>query len=445
MRIENAWTGGGDILPGIPGSLNPVEIVEMIRTPYKYIHDRFDKHGHVFRSRIIYPIVWMVGVDCNRFMMVTRRHDFSYEKGYGKLAFAKLFPKSILLLDGDEAGHARGILTPALGRLGIRDSCEKVTEIWKRRTETLDDGRSRDAYDFVLRSTFDVSANALTGVQLGDELESYRPLFEELIVGAMANTQIRVPMGKLDRGLRARNEIVRRMTPTVEEARRNEPEGMVGLLAHYKDDAGNYLPIEEVVNHLLLLFWAGYDTTASAGSWVVHLLAHHPAWQEELKEEADRVIGDRDFELGDVAELEKLSWFIREQERFAPSIFMFPRVTNEDIEYKGFHIPKDTAVMWTPYMTHRDPAAFEHPNIFDPGRWSDERGDRKAKSKNLFGFGGGPRLCLGRNFALMQLRVMITTLVRNYVIEPDPTAQWSPQALPMHHPVNSRVHFRRRH
>lgn len=430
-------------LEKIPGSLQHGELLEMIRNPFRYLHDRYEDYGEVFKTRLMFPAVWLLGPECNRTIFVTKRHSFSYEKGYGKLAFARLFERSIILMDGDEAADARKILTPAVGRLGIRESCTKVQHIWDAQTRNLDDGESRDIYDFVNDTTFRVSAHALTGIELGDELEEMQPLFEALIDGSMQSLPYRIPFSPLDKGLKARRELFERFRPRIAKARQEEPVGMVGLLAHYKDEDGNYLPLDEVINHILLLFWAGYDTTASAGSWCFHLLAHHPEWQDRLRREADEVLGDRDFDLGDVAALEQLSWFLREQERFRPSIIMFSRETFEDVEVGGFMIPKGVSVMYSPYMSHHIDKYFERPNVFDPERWNPERGERQAKAANLIGFGGGPRLCLGRNFALMQLRVMITTVLRHYELQPDPRFVPTRQGLPMHRPVDSRVFFKR--
>lgn len=433
-----------ELMDKIPGSDSPLELVDMLRKPIAYLHDHWENYGPVSRTRLIFPAVWVFGPDAMRTIFQTRRHSFSYEKGYGKLSFGVLFERSIILLDGDDAAKARDILMPAVGRLGIRESNQKVQEIWSAETQNLDDNVSRDVYDFVHHTTFKVSANALTGLELGHELDEMFPLFEALIDGSIQSVPVPYPFGSLAKGIKARNELFARFRPRIESIRKTDDQtGMVGLLAHYKDENGEYLPVDEVIRHLLLLFWAGYDTTASAGSWCLHLLAHNPSWQEILRNEANEVLGDKDFDLNAVAGLEKLSWFLREQERHCPSIVMFTRETVEEVEVGGYTLPKGVSVMYSPYMTHHMETLFEQPNVFDPSRWDPARGEKTAKAANLIGFGGGPRLCLGRNFALMQLRVLITTILRDYAIEPDPRYNPTRMALPMHRPVDSRLYFRR--
>lgn len=431
------------LLNDIPGSLKHMELVHMLRHPLKYLHDRYDQYGEVFKTRMMFPAVWVLGAEAMRTVFVTHRHSFSYEKGYGKLAFARVFEDSLITMDGEPAAQARGILMPAVGRLGIRESNVKVQNIWNDATENLDDGKSLDVYEFVNHTTFRVSANALTGLELGPELDELFPLFSDMIDGTIQSVPIPFPFSPLARGVKAREELFERFRPRIARARQQEPTGMVGLLAHYRDEDGNYLPVDEVINHLLLLFWAGYDTTASAGSWCLHLLANHPEWQDRLREESRQVLDGRDFDLSAVAGLEQLAWFLREQERHHPSIIMFTRETVEEVEVAGHLLPKGVSLMYSPYMSHHLPTAFERPNVFDPGRWNPALGDKAAKASNLIGFGGGPRLCLGRNFALMQLRVMILTILRDYQLEPDPRYNPSRQMLPMHRPVDSKVFFRR--
>lgn len=430
------------LLDKIPGSTSHLELAKMIKNPIKYVHQRYNDHGRVFKTRMIFPAVWVLGADEMKKVFVTDRDAFSYEEGYGKLSFARIFEDSIITLDGEPAMQARRVIMPAVGRLGIRESTERVQEIWTDCTQDLDDGVARDAYEFVHHITFRVSANALTGLKLGKELDEMFPKFRALIDGSMQSAPFAYPFSPLAAGIKSREELLEFFRPRIVHMRESGDDGgMVGLLANYRDENGKYLPIDVVVNHLLLLFWAGYDTTASAGSWCMHLLAHHPEWQDRLRDEANEILGDEEFNMEAVAKLTQLGWFLREQERHCPSIIMFTRGVTREVEVGGYVLPKGISMMYSPYMTHHLPDAFERPNVFDPARWNPELGDKVAHASNLIGFGGGPRLCPGRNFALMQLRVMILTVIRNYRIEPDPRYVWYRQGLPTHHPVNSHLLF----
>lgn len=427
----------------IPGTSSPLELRAMVQNPFAFFEERYLKHGPIFRSSLVYPVVWMMGAEANRTIMVSGRENFSYAGGYGQLAFGKLFQQNILLLDGEEHLRTRTLLEPAVNRLGLGEVIDQVQSIWDSAADKLERRPHGDVYDIAQRATFEASAMALTGLKDGSELDAMRPHFEAMIVGAMAHTKLRYPNGILDRGLKSRDVLVDMLRPHIERARRDpEPKGFLGRLAQDKDEHGRYLPIEDVIHHTMLLFWAGYDTTASAGSWVLHLLAHHPEWQDRIRENVWDALGDEPYQLKGSAKLTTLSWFLREVERCGPSLTMFPRTAMRDFEFGGYTVPAGTPVFWSPWMSQRCPEAFPHPHAFDPGRWDPARGEDQAKGKYMVGFGGGPRLCLGRNFAQMQLRILVTTLVRRFHIEPDATRPFTIQGLPTHHPVDSYVHFR---
>lgn len=432
------------LMKALPGTDSPTDVLRLLRTPFEYLLDQYENYGPISRTRLVTPMVWVLGNEELRTMLIQKRSAFSWERGYKSISFGQLFDRSIVTMDGEQAAYMRDVLTPAISRLGIRESNLKVQEVWSEATAALDDGTSYDAYDFVHHTTFRVSAQALVGMELGPELDEMFPLFEAMIDGAIQSVPYPIPFTPLAKGIRARHELFDRLRPRIKDVRaRGDETGMVGLLANHKDADGNYMDYDEVAEHLLVLFWAGYDTTASAGSWCLHLLAHNPIWQDRLREEALRVLGDRDFELGDVANLEQLSWFLREQERHCPSILMFTRQTFHEVELGGYTLPAGASVLYSPYVIHHNPKLWERPNIFDPGRWDPALGERQAKAANLFGFGGGPRLCIGRNFALMQLRVLITTVLRDYYIEPDMRFTPTRMGIPMHRPIDSRLFFRR--
>jgi cytochrome P450 len=423
----------------IPGSDSLLELPRLLGDAPRFLHERFERHGRVWKTRLAYPVVFVVGEQANKSILVTKRHEVSFGRGYAQTAVDRVFAGSIMLQDGDAHDRMRDILTPAVGKLAIHESIAAVLRIWSDAADRLGDGRTRDVYDVAQRTTFDVAANVLTGLALGRETDEVRPWFERLIEGIMAPVKVRFPFGRLDRALRARDVIGGRLRPRIEAARERPPTGLVGQLAHHREPDGSPLPADEIVGHLLLLFWAGYDTTASAASWTLHELARRVDWQERLRAEVTSVPDDAP--LDDARELPQVAAFLHEIERMYPSALFFPRITLRDVNVDGHVIPEGTPTFYSPYLSHRDPATFEAPNAFDPERWLPSRGDRRASPAKLVGFGGGPRVCHGKSFAKTQLRVMVQAVLRRHRIEPDPTCRPRVLALPVHHPLASRVRF----
>jgi cytochrome P450 len=428
-------------LDAIPGSDSYLELYALLRDAARFLHERFERYGRVWKTRLVYPVVFLVGEQANKSVLVTRRHSFSFGLGYAQTAVKRVFEGSIMLQDGDDHARMRDILSPAVGRLAIHECTRAVHGIWSDAAVRLGDGRAADVYDVAQRTTFDVAANVLTGLSLGAETEAFRPHFERLIAGIMAPTSIRVPFGRLDRALDARAALEELMRPRILAARAAPPIGLLGQLAHHRDEAGRPLPVDEITRHLLLLFWAGYDTTASSGAWVLHELARRVDWQERLRAELRDAVGDDAGALDESRELVQLGAFLNEIERLYPSALFFPRIALEDFAIEGHTIPRGTPTFYSPYVSHRDPASFENQNAFDPDRWLPARKERRASPARLVGFGGGPRICLGKAFAKTQLKLMIHAILSRYRIEPDPTCRPTVQTLPVHHPKGSKVRF----
>jgi cytochrome P450 len=428
-------------LAALPGRTRPDELVHLLRDPTGFLHARFERHGRVWKTRFVVPAVFAIGDEANRTLLVTRRDEFPQGQGYARTPVRWVFEGSIMLQDGDDHARTRALLTPAVGRLAIHDSAARVAAIWARHVGALAPERGEDVYAVAERATFEVAATALAGLPLGGDVDRFRRLFEDVIGGMMVPIPLRVPFGRLDRSLRARAALVRLLAPHVLAARAAPPVGLVGQLAHHRDDAGQPLPVEEVVQHIVLLAWAGYDTTASQASWILHTLAQRPDWQARLRDELAALSGEP-AALESAARAPQLDAFLLEIERMYPSALFFPRVAVEDLELLDHRLPRGTLVFYSPYLTHRDPATFEHPNAFDPDRWLPARGERRVTPARLFGFGGGPRVCLGKAFAKLQLRLMVQALLARHHVEPDPQARPRIQGLPVHHPVGARIRVR---
>ena len=439
LRVPLLGSSRRSALASVPGSGSIAELGHLLRDARRFLHERFEQHGRVFKTRLFYPVVFVVGEEANKSVLVTRRAELSFGLGYAQTAVKRVFEGSIMLQDGEAHDRTRDILAPAVGKLAIRECSTTIHGIWSRAGDRAAAQGPTDAYALTERTTFEVAANVLTGLRLGEETEAFRPLFERLIGGIMAPVPVRFPFGRLDRALRARGELTRLLRPRIEAARAAPvPEGLLGQLAHHRDARGEWLPIDAISEQLLLLFWAGYDTTASAASWVLHELAARADWQERLRAELDRVLGPDPAGPDETQALEQTSWFLQEIERMYPSALFLPRIAVRDFAFGGHVVPEGTPVFYSPYLSHRDPATWERPNVFDPDRWSPSR-ERRAVVGKLVGFGGGPRVCLGKPFARQQLKLMLHAILSRYRVEPDPTSRPWVRALPVHHPEQSRV------
>ncbi|CAG2170099.1 unnamed protein product [Oppiella nova] len=175
-----------------------------------------------------------------------------------------------------------------------------------------------------------------------------------------------------------------------------------------KPTAGQTLSTIEMTAQCILFFVAGFDTTTSALAHTLHYLSKHPDIQRKLYDEVESVA---DFSADTLATLPYLNAVIHESLRLAPPVLRVERVAKHDITLNNILVPAGTICTVTPYTLHRDSRWWSDPHTFNPDRFVDSP---LPHPYALLPFGGGPRMCLGMRFALIEMRLCLTKLVQNF-------------------------------
>ncbi|KAM4807534.1 cytochrome P450 4V2-like [Rhinophrynus dorsalis] len=189
------------------------------------------------------------------------------------------------------------------------------------------------------------------------------------------------------------------------------------MLLRATDDTGNTLSYKEIREEVDTFMFEGHDTTAAALNWSLFLLGSHPEAQRRVHEELDEVFGksDRPVTMDDLKKLHYLEAVIKEALRIYPSVPFFGRTTTEDCTIRGFKIPKGVEIVIIPYALHRDPEFFPEPEEFRPERFFPEN----SSGRNPYAyvpFSAGLRNCIGQRFALMEEKVVLATILRNFQV-----------------------------
>ena len=178
-----------------------------------------------------------------------------------------------------------------------------------------------------------------------------------------------------------------------------------------------------VRDEAVTLVVAGHETVASAMEWATHLLAGHPVWQDRVAAEATAVLAGRVPTLADVTRLPVARAVLDETLRLYPPAWVITRRATADDVLGGFVLPAGTMVIISPWVRHRDPSAWPDPEVFDPGRFlgaaSPSPAGPAARTAYL-PFGAGPRLCIGRDFALLEATVLLSRLALRWRLAPVP-------------------------
>jgi cytochrome P450 len=187
------------------------------------------------------------------------------------------------------------------------------------------------------------------------------------------------------------------------------------LDARYEDN-GQPMTEEQVLDEAAILLVAGHETSANALSWMWYLLAQHPEVVAKLRTEMTQVLGERPASFADIPALGYSLQVIQETMRLYPPAWILDRVALEDDTYNGLALPKGTLISGYLYGMHHSTKHWEAPEAFRPERFAPDQVRQQAPYAYI-PFGGGPRLCIGNQFALTEMQLVLLEMLRRFEIE----------------------------
>ena len=190
------------------------------------------------------------------------------------------------------------------------------------------------------------------------------------------------------------------------------------ILLHSKTEDGQDLSLADIQEEVDTFMFEGHDTTAAAMTWATYLIGRHLDVQNRIHEELETIFGDdieRPVTMEDTKKMKYLECVIKESLRIFPSVPMIARVTTEDCFIDTHLIPKGTQVLIFTYLIHHSPLIWEDPEIFNPDRFTIENSTGRHPFAYI-PFSAGPRNCIGQRFALLEEKVILSQLLRNFTI-----------------------------
>ncbi len=191
---------------------------------------------------------------------------------------------------------------------------------------------------------------------------------------------------------------------------------LLSMLLLARDERGDYMSDRQARDEAVTLFLAGHETTANTLNWTWYLLAQHPEVEAKLHAELDAALAGRPPTLADLERLPYTEMVIKESLRLYPPAWGFGRLAVADVEIGGYMIPAGSSVGILSYFTHRHPDYWDEPERFWPERFSPENEARIHKYAYI-PFGGGPRICIGSSFAMMEARLLLATIASRYRLQ----------------------------
>jgi len=250
---------------------------------------------------------------------------------------------------------------------------------------------------------------------------------------------------RMVRALDAMDGVIERLV----EARRKQREDRGDLMSHvvFATDEQGSMSNKQMRDELMTLIFAGHETTAHTLTWAWYLLATNRDKLAKAQQEIDQTLGGRPVGVDDLRELPYLEMCLKESLRRLPAVWIFAREAQTDLRLGDYFFPKGSILAISPLAIGRNPKYFAEPDAYRPERWTREF-ERSLPRGAYVPFAAGPRVCLGKQFAMMEMRIILGTLIQNVDInvldgfEPDLRPELS--LNPGERGMQMRVRFRDR-
>jgi cytochrome P450 len=350
----------------------------------------------------------------------------NYRKGWVFDRIKPYWGESLLTADGDAWRQQRRRVQPSFKRehtVAFAPMITRRTAEMLGRWDRLADSREPlDLYSEMTQLALVIVGDVLFGVELWADVSEMAGAVQTALhvlktrVAALAPLPLWVPTRSNRRFNSAMRTLNGRVAAIVEQNRRggDQPNpSFVAALMQARDATGARMTDAQLHQEIIGMLQQGHDTIGETLAWTWYLLSLHPEIERKLLLEVSRVVGDRVPVVADLERLEYAAMILQESMRLYPPVWVIPRDAIADDEIGGYRIRAGSTVLLSPYLTHRHPEFWDNPEAFVPERFLPDNAKGRPRHA-YFPFGGGPRLCMGADMAMMEMLLIMTMVVQKY-------------------------------
>jgi cytochrome P450 len=385
-------------------------------------------------------------------VLVTKNRIF--RKHFALRQTEETLGNGLLTSEGDFWRKQRRLAQPAFHRERIAAHASMMVEFTERMLRDWADGRPLDVQDEMMRLTLQIVAKALFDADVSGDAADASAAMEVTLQAFTARVSkmvkfprwVPTPLNvRTRRAVAQLDAIIFRIISARRASGEDRGDLLSMLLKARDEDDGTRMTDRQLRDEAMTLFMAGHETTANTLAWVWYLLATHPEAEARLHAELDDVLDDRPPTFADLPRLTYTEHVVTEALRLYPTVWILGREATEPTEVGGYDVPVGRTIFMSQWVIHRDPRFFDDPLAYRPDRWADGLA-RRLHRYAYFPFGGGPRICIGNNFALMESVLLLATIARRYRVALAPDAVVTPlptMTLRPAHGVEAILHRRR--
>jgi len=415
-RTESA-RGSAKLPPGPKSNAPGGQILAMTRDPLKFLMKAAADYGPIVHF-MLGPQHTVLVNDPEHIDGILVAHDWNFVKGRGLQRASRVLGRGLLTSEGNFHRRQRRLAQPAFHKQRIAGYAAVMTEYAARTRDRWKDGETLDVAQEMMRLTLAIVAKTLfdadvesEAAEIGQALTEILKIFETFS-SPLTDILDKLPTPGNRRVTRARQRLDETIYRIIEERRQSGADrgDLLSMLLLAQDEEGSGgMSDEQLRDELMTLFLAGHETTANALAWTWYLLSQNPEAESRLHAELDRVLDGKLPSVEDVPRLDYVERVLTESMRCYPPVWVMGRRALGSYKVGEYTIPAGSIVLMSQYLMHHNELYYPEPFKFDPERWLPEA--RAARPKySYFPFGGGPRLCIGEQFAWMEGILIIATL-----------------------------------
>lgn len=407
-----------------------------------WITGMVDEYGSIVKLEIFDELqLFVTDPDVIREVLVTKSSSFVKGADYRdtKRGLARFVGTGILTSEGDFWKRQRKLVQPAFHISQIKDYADTMARYSEDAINRWEDGARLDIADEMLHLTLRIVARTIFDTDVTDGAEAIAAAMEAAndVAGQNSLLPTWIPTPRELAARKATRDLDNLIYGIIEERHRdNRDRGdLLSMLMLAEDEDGQRMTDKQLRDEAVTLFLAGHETTANAMNWTFMLLAQNPEVEAKLHDELDAVLQGRTPTLADLSDLPYTEMVIKESMRLYPPVPGVGRQAIEDVEIGGYLVPKGTniGVFWN--YAQVNPTYWDDPLAFQPERFSKEN-EANIERYAYLPFGGGPRICVGNMFAMMEAQIILATIAQRYTLALEPGQVIKPLARITMYPEN---------
>jgi cytochrome P450 len=390
------------------------------------------EYGPFVRTRLPLQLYFVADPACIEEILVKKADSFRKDRTSRLLS--RVVGNGLLVNDGASWRRQRRLLQPAFHQRQLQSYADGMVGAIDRAAATWLPGQVRNLHEDMMGVTMNIVAETLFGADVSADAGQLGRIISDLmeefgrLLGLAARYQPPAWVPTLaNRRFRASARKVDQVILGIIDARRRRPgdaaaDDLLSLLLRARDEDGTAMTDAQVRDEAVTLFLAGHETTALALTYSLYLLATHPECQDRLADELGRVLDGRAPGIADLESLTYTDAVVLESMRLYPPAWVMARQALNEVEIGGYQFPGGAEFVMSPWVLHRDPRNFDDPAAFKPERWESDLLHRLPRFV-YFPFGGGPRVCIGNRFAMMEAKLVLAVALQRFRFELTPETE----------------------